>query len=343
MENEHEKDVSLDRLERKNAFDGGLIFGAADFHKRTGRHLLDDDSDDVRIFRRYGDPETGLMRPDCVRYRPCVCGADDWRTAFIRYGFCFVICKQCGMLYTNPILKGHILEEFYRNETRWMEVLQNEVQKDLDQKKYTYGLELIGKHVGNVGTLLDVGTGPGLFLHVARDHGWCVQGVEFNEREVATARAEGLDVVQHDVFSSYFDERRYTAIALWEVLEHVDDPAGLIRRLRCLLDPGGVLFILVPNGGSFLNRMLHERSNTFTGYCHLTFFDSETLPVFLEREGFKVLEIETIISEINNIKNHLTYDHPYSGVQGKEFDFLTPTFIHDNVLGCKLMALARRL
>jgi 2-polyprenyl-3-methyl-5-hydroxy-6-metoxy-1,4-benzoquinol methylase len=331
-------------LNEKNSFDGGLVYGASKFNTDSGRsNLMGTNSDDAQIWKMYGDIETGLIKDAFVRYRNCVCGKNNYRVSFIRCGFKFVICDSCGTLYTNPILKDEILEDFYVTEHKWAGVLANDIQTDLDAKKFGFGLKQIELYKKEKGTLLDIGCGPGLFLKIATQAGWMVRGIEFNQLEVESARANGLDVSSLDIFSPEFDDCKFDVICMWEVLEHLSEPAKVIDRVRSLLTSEGLLLILVPNGGSFLNRCLHEKSDTFTGFCHLTFFDPKTMRSFLEREGFQILNLQTIVSESNSIKNHMSYSNAYLGSSDFDAPFLTPEFLHDNLLGCKLLTIARRV
>ena len=53
--------------------------------------------------------------------------------------------------------------------------------------------------------------------------------------------------------------------------------------------------------------------------------------------------LETIISEIENIKSYLCGESPYSGFGDPEnyFSSITPKFIHKNLLGSRLIGIFR--
>lgn len=331
-----------DKLEKKNRFDGSLNFGAKDFYEMTGRTSQVDMAEEEEIFKRYGNLSTGLIKDTYVKYRNCVCGADDSRLVFVKHGFRFVVCNRCGFLYVNPILKENILANFYENEQGWFEVLQNSIQTQMDSLKFTYGLDLIEEYVAK-GTLLDIGCGTGHFLEIARERGWNCTGIEFNSKELVMAKDKGLNVLNVNINDKYFDSKRYDTITLWEVLEHVADPIGMLKRANTLLNTKGCLFILVPNRDSLINRMLHEKSNTLTGHCHINFFNARILKKLYEENGFRILETETIMSELSNVNNYLCYEDAYHGECSETISFLTPSFIHENLLGCKLLMLGQKI
>jgi SAM-dependent methyltransferase len=66
----------------------------------------------------------------------------------------------------------------------------------------------------------------------------------------------GLQVVEA-FFESFEDGQGFDAIEAGFVLEHVDDPALVLRRMRRLIRPGGRMFVAVPNACSLHRRIGH--------------------------------------------------------------------------------------
>ncbi len=113
-------------------------------------------------------------------------------------------------------------------------------------------LDYFGRHLARAqfpqsGRLLDVGCGNGAFLLRAREMGWDVAGCEPDAKAVAACRAQGLDVIEGDVFSSALDDQRFDVVTISHVLEHVTDPQALLKRAEALMYPGGVLWVALPN------------------------------------------------------------------------------------------------
>jgi len=76
----------------------------------------------------------------------------------------------------------------------------------------------------------------------------------------------------------------------------------------------------------------------------VTYWTPTSLRYFMEKVGYEELLLETVVSEIGNIKNYLAWDHQYSGdsEQDKTFDFITPEFIHNTMMGSRLMGVFRK-
>lgn len=323
------------RLERKNAFDGSLVMGTARFNKDTGRLAAQS-----RPFAWALDQETGFVRSDLVRARRCpICDDPPGRGLFVKDGFRHVQCPRCGLIYVSLILREDVMEKYWREELAWTGVLNSGPQMELDRLKYLYGLDLIACRLKGR-RLLDIGSGPGGFVRLAGEAGWKAAALEFNQASSRKLEAEGYQVIVKQLEMADLPPDSYDLISLWEVLEHLPDPGNMLAEARRVLNPEGLLLILVPNVKSLVTRLLHEKSNTFGGHSHLNHFGPETLSALLERTGFKTLEMETVITELGTINNHLAFEDPYGGEAGPFWEGLTPELIHGNMWGSRLLAVA---
>jgi SAM-dependent methyltransferase len=104
-----------------------------------------------------------------------------------------------------------------------------------------------------------------------------------------------------DLVETYFEdfatERKFDAIEMGFILEHVDDPALLIRRFKAFLKPHGFIGMAVPNARS-LHRLigheagllddLYELSPFDLQLGHKRYFDLESFRGLAELEGLTV-------------------------------------------------------
>ncbi len=150
----------------------------------------------------------------------------------------------------------------------------------------------------NQGRLLDVGTGDGRFLRVCRDAGFSVEGTEVSSAGAAYAQRQGFEVKMGQFTAIDLPGSSFDAITIWHVLEHVPDPAAVLRKAHSLLRADGVLIVAVPNEENFFVRRrlgLSETSNPFApldfgGEIHLTYFRPATLAAALRHAGLELLE-----------------------------------------------------
>ncbi|MDR2140600.1 MAG: class I SAM-dependent methyltransferase [Deltaproteobacteria bacterium] len=333
---EWHKDAQL-RLDRKNAFDASLVVGTAQFNRDTGRDRMA-----RQPFAKFIDPTTGLIRLDMTRARNCpVCGAPPGPGLFVKDGFRHVRCQECELIYVSLILREDILIQYWREEMAWKNILKSQPQLDMDILKFGYGLDLASIYLNGSRDLLDIGAGNGDFVLLAQERDWRAVAMELNLESAAQLEKSGIQVIVKPLELVDIAPGSFSLVTMWEVLEHLTEPKNILYEARRILHDEGLLLILVPNAGSLVTRLLHERSDTFGGHSHLNHFNPSSLRKILETMGFEILEMETVITELGAINNHLGFEDPYLGEAPVFHPFLTPGFLHENLLGSRLLALAR--
>lgn len=155
--------------------------------------------------------------------------------------------------------------------------------------------------------LLDIGCSIGLFLEIAKESGYVSTGVEPAEMATATAHAKGLDVRCGFLEDQYFPDCFYDIITLFEVIEHLENPAGLLRECHRILKPGGVLFISTGNTASWTVNFLKQNWDYFDiDKGHISFFNPQSLHKVIHSAGFTVVNFETRSVKIQSKKNTFT-------------------------------------
>lgn len=153
------------------------------------------------------------------------------------------------------------------------------------------GLERI-ERVVPPGTLADVGCWTGSFLVAAEERGWEAWGVDPSRWAVDRARQKGLRVWQGGLDDECLANRHYRVVAMCDVLEHLPDPTGAMGTLSRLVEPGGALYLTVPDAGSALARLLGRRWWSVLP-MHLQYFTRRSVRSLLEASGFTVRSIRT--------------------------------------------------
>jgi 2-polyprenyl-3-methyl-5-hydroxy-6-metoxy-1,4-benzoquinol methylase len=148
-------------------------------------------------------------------------------------------------------------------------------------------------------TLVDVGTHVGQFLTIAAARGWRAEGLELNPRTAAHARrATGAPVHQVDVRELAAAGRRFDAVTITDVLEHIPDPRATLEGIGQLLSPGGWIALKVPNGPNQLRKEQvraalgrASRVSVADNLVHVNHFSVEALSTALARAGFRDVEV----------------------------------------------------
>ena len=141
--------------------------------------------------------------------------------------------------------------------------------------------------------VLDVGCGLGQFVEVANRSGWIAEGLELSRGAVNFARRQGLAVQELDFLSSAIKPNSYDLVTLFEVIEHVPNPAAFLRRAEEIVRPGGLVYLTTPNFASADRRLL-GRGWKILHREHLTYFTPRTLRALVKKTSrFEILHLET--------------------------------------------------
>jgi len=204
-----------------------------------------------------------------------------------------VECRSCHLVYMNPRPHHEAVVENYGDveDQEYIEEEQGRLETFADS------LELVRRYRRS-GRLLDVGCHVGTFLTLAEAAGFEVAGVEPSRwgSEIARGRIAG-PVHCGAVEDAPLPEGGYDVITLWDVIEHLPDPALDIRAIHAALRPGGVFAVSTMDVDSLFARVAGRRWPWYM-QMHLVYFSRQTLCEMLRREGFQICEVVTHVRRV---------------------------------------------
>jgi len=152
---------------------------------------------------------------------------------------------------------------------------------------------------GDIKDFLDIGCGEGYILIDARRRGWRAVGIDITDYRIPDANTNGIEFFQGNIYDKSFPGCSFDGIYLDSVLEHVLDPVKLVKEIRRILRPGGVLYVGVPNEDSLINdfknvvyhlagrKNVSPRIKPFKSPYHVVGFTEKSFGKIFNNNGFE--------------------------------------------------------
>lgn len=194
------------------------------------------------------------------------------KTIYQADGIQVIDCKTCGFAHVNPLPSHKELKDFY--EKRFYKDVKTSYFSDFerDHDWWTMNYEEILRNFQKRSLskpqkkrLLDIGSGPGLFLDVATKSGLDASGVEPSldafEYSLKKYKCNVLNKTLEDLDSC---KEKFDFIHSYLVLEHVLNPSGFIKKARSMLKMNGLLCVIVPNDFNEFKKLTQH----WAGKCY---------------------------------------------------------------------------
>jgi 2-polyprenyl-3-methyl-5-hydroxy-6-metoxy-1,4-benzoquinol methylase len=220
--------------------------------------------------------------------------------------YTYFSCDACHFsCISNPRMDYENIysEEYYqgRGADPTIDYLYELENSELTIRNYEWKgiVSIFNKLVPQGGRWLDFGCGAGGLVAFAKQHETDIVG--FDEGWGAQAgRLKNIPILMADELKAA--QGKYDFITAIEVIEHAPDPLAMLKLIRSLLKPGGVLFLTTGNAKPWRGKLLNWSYAAAVPEVHISFFEPATLSLALEKAGFQAQEGRFFNGFVNIIK-----------------------------------------
>lgn len=218
------------------------------------------------------------------------------RLQLVPGSFQIVKCADCGLITILPRLSAEEISAYYpddyvcyydaiEDEKNWLRRMDRQRGRDRRCK-------VIVDVARQPGRILDVGCATGIFLSGMQKYGWECYGVEPSEYAASYARKKfGLNIFRGFLEESGWPDNYFDVVTLWDVLEHISDPANALDEINRILKPGGLLVTTMPNADSWERHWFGKYWSGWEVPRHYQAFTPETASRLFSLHHFEVEKI----------------------------------------------------
>jgi len=216
-------------------------------------------------------------------------------------------CLSCGLVFLsiNELPEGFYEQScMHSGEPQPVVAWLHDTDRD-DERRFRYLSEAMTNR-----DILDFGCGVGGFLLKARSTAHHVMGIELEARLQPHFQTNGLDVFQS--IDDIPSKQSFDLVTAFHVVEHLEDPANMLRQLATRLRGGGRIIIEVPSSSDALLTLYESTPfSEFTYWsCHLYLFNAANLPLLAQKAGLK-------LEYVSHIQRYPLSNHLYWLAKGK--------------------------
>jgi len=223
-----------------------------------------------------------------------ICASSALRFHFEAQGSLLDRCSECGFVQVRERPSSEQLRALYgagyfeRGKYDDGVAQQRENQRRLQL--------LAGAGLAPGARVLDAGCATGDFVEVGSSR-YEMWGLDVSAHATDIARRRMPELASR-IFTGFIEDQPFEpsffdAIVMWDVIEHIWDPRGVLARLVTHLRLGGSLILSTPDIGALTARIMRRRWAFMTPPEHLGFFNAASMRSLLERD----LGLETTSSE----------------------------------------------
>lgn len=227
-----------------------------------------------------------------------LCTTGQPQAAFHKHGWTILRCPSCGIYSLafhgdyQEFLTRYYNKKFFTGSTERAGYLDYEGDREAElrnMRNYVKGIQ----HFKSSGKLLDIGCATGLFMLEAAKAGFDVYGIDVSRYATTIARKRfGKHVRQTSIEKVHYPSHTFDVVTMFDVIEHLEYPRTVLRKVKRILRPNGLLVINTGDTDGFLAKLQGKYWHFFIPPQHFYYFSKSNLLTLLSQEGFSIRRVD---------------------------------------------------
>lgn len=251
-----------------------------------------------------------------IEKRTCsLCGAQNkLKIKYVLPEFNVLQCQKCGLLTRGTVFDSEEVKKIYSQDyfcklqkDYFSAGISQGLGSSLRVDDFKNRLKKISQYTKlPKGKILDVGSATGVFLKISKDKGWETTGVEVSKYAATfSAKKFHLKVFCGELQNAKFKNNHFDVVTGWDLIEHVEEPAKLVKEIKRILKPKGYIALQTTMTDSLLFLVadlvykltfgkVSKLAQMAYPVHHSNHFSRNTLKKLLQDNGFKIIAKENV-------------------------------------------------
>jgi 2-polyprenyl-3-methyl-5-hydroxy-6-metoxy-1,4-benzoquinol methylase len=205
--------------------------------------------------------------PVCQTSGEIWCKTMDWEYRTTDELFTYLRCPKCGTIFVLQVSQDLLSQIYPSNYYSFNQKPERAVFRMKNWIDARFYRKILKQIAGPALSLLDVGGGSGQSLDILRKADRRIsytEIVDINPGAEIAALKKGHQYTLSTI-EDFNTEKKYDVILLFNLVEHLANPSGVLQKLEKMLFPGGKIILKTPNAESWDARIFQ---NAYWGGLH---------------------------------------------------------------------------
>lgn len=262
------------------------------------------------IFKKYlklteSDIKNEFNDKNKLKFSDCpACESSENRKAFLKFGFQYVECQNCGTIYMSPHMEDNEIKEHFLNSRSirfWRDTLSKVTRDKRREKIYNNRWQWITdaaeEYLSGDRNIADFNSKNMDYVIELMNNKYfnkkLIVNPYFNKEDISDNSIKRELSLASDPENLSSKKNSINIATLFEVIDYTSDVDTLLKTTKKMLCKGGLCFITTISISGFDLQVLWENSRSIFPVDRINVLSQKGLELLFGRHGFEILEFST--------------------------------------------------